>query len=204
MSQVDSLSVDEKPAEKEVTDNTSEEDDNSGKKEHKRVSDFKAYGGISVSNILLSDGPLESAYATGFLLGVAYRKGRFAYWEIGANYNNSVVSIEGVNALEENMNIRQVELPLSAGLNLLSATRRVVGVRLFGGVVPGYIVNVSNNPFNLEVDDFDQFQLGGRAGVGVDVLFLFLEVGYQYGFLDMLKERGSNLSQIDFRLGVRF
>lgn len=204
MSQVDSLSVEGKPVENEAIENTPKEDKSSEKKEHKRVSDFKVYGGLSTSNILLSDGPFESAYATGFLLGAAYRKGRFAYWEVGLNYNNSVVSLEGVDILEENMNIRQVELPISVGLNLLSLTRRVAGLRVFGGIVPGYIVNISDNPFNLEEDDFEQFQFGGRAGVGVDVLFLFLEVGYQYGFLDMLKERGSNLSQVDFRLGVRF
>jgi len=197
-SQVDSLSATQEAAQDTVPSESSKE------KDHKRVSDFKIYGGVSAGTILLSESPFESAYGTGFLFGAAYRKGRFAYWEIGFNYNNSVVSIEGVNALEENLNIRQVEIPISGGFNLLSLTRRVVGVRLFGGVAPGYIVNISNNPFNLEEDDFERFQLGGRVGIGVDILFLFLEAGYQYGFLDMLKERGSNLSQVDFRLGVRF
>ncbi len=176
----------------------------SKKKEHRRVSDFKVYGGISTNKIVLSNSTYESAYSTGYLLGFSYQRGRFGYWEIGANYNNSVVTLEGENIFEDNFQIGQLEVPLSAGINLLSITRRVLEVRFFGGVVPGYITSIKDNPFNLVVDDFNRFQLSGRAGLGVDVLFLFIEFGYQYGFIDVLKDEDSNLSQVDFRLGFRF
>lgn len=179
-------------------------EESSKKKSHKRVSDFKIYGGISTSKILLSDSPFESAYATGYLLGFSYRKGRFGYWEVGLNYNNSAVSLKGVNILEENMQIRQLEVPLSFGINLLSATRRLLGLRLFGGLVPAYIVDIGDNPFNLDIDDFNRFQLAGRVGAGVDVFFLFIEAGYQYGVIDLLTDQDSNLSQVDLRLGFRF
>lgn len=174
------------------------------KKKHKRVSDFKFYAGISTSKIDMPDNNFESGYATGFLIGFSYRKGRFGYWEIGANYNSSVVTLEGQNIFEDNFYIRQLEVPLTAGINLLSPTRRVLGLRLFGGLVPGYLTGISDNPFNLDSDDFNRFQLSGRAGVGVDVLFLFIELGYQYSFIDVLKDQSSNLNQFDFRLGFRF
>jgi hypothetical protein len=171
---------------------------------HKRVSDFRIYGGVSTSKILLSNSSYESAYAAGYNLGFSYRKGRFAYWEMGVNYNNSVVTLEDLMIQEENMQIRQLEVPVSVGINALSLTRRVLGVRIFGGVVPGYIVGIEDNPFNLDTEDFNRFQMSGRVGVGVDVLFLFFEGGYQYGFTSMLKNQDSNLSQLDFRLGFRF
>jgi hypothetical protein len=196
--QNDSIPDNDVPVQDTLAEKSSE------KKAPKRVSDFKIYGGISTSKILLSNSSYESANAAGYLLGFAYRKGKFGYWEIGLNYNNSAVSLAGTNALQENMQLRQLEVPLSAGINLLSLTRRVLGVRLFGGLVPGYIAGISDNPFNLVVDDFNRFQLGGRAGVGVDVLFLFFEAGYQYGFIDVLNDQSSNLSQVDFRLGFRF
>jgi hypothetical protein len=176
----------------------------SKKKRHKRVSDFKIYGSVSTSKIILANSSYESAYAAGYLLGFSYRKGRFGYWEIGVNYNNSVVTLHDITIAEGKMQIRQLEVPLSAGLNLLSLTRRVFGLRLFGGVVPGYIVGVGDNPFGLDEDDFNRFQLSGRVGAGVDVFFLFIEVGYQYGFWDVLKDQDSNLSQLDLRLGFRF
>lgn len=198
VSQIDTASVDNEAAQDTLIEQTKT------KKEYKRVSDFRIYGGVSTSNIMLSNSSYESDYAAGYVLGFSVRKGRFAYWEFGLNYNSSVVSIEEVSVLEENMQIRQLEAPITIGINALSATRRVLGVRLFGGVVPGYIAGIKENPFDLVNDDFNRFQFSGRVGVGVDVLFLFIEGGYQYGFTDMLKDQESNLSQLDLKLGFRF
>jgi hypothetical protein len=80
----------------------------------------------------------------------------------------------------------------------------VLGVRPFVGLVPGVITKVLPNSFDLSMDDINAFQMGGRLGVGVDVLFLFVEIDYTYGFLDMLQDQGSNLSQVNFLLGFRF
>jgi len=196
--QVDSLDTEQAAPQDSVAEKSSD------KKPRKRVSDFKVYGGVSTSSILLNDSEFESAYATGYLLGFAYRKGRLGYWEVGLNYNSSAVSLKGVNILSDNINIRQLEVPLTAGINLLSATRRVLGLRLFGGAVPAFVIGISDNPFDLDEEDFNSFQLAGRVGVGVDVLFLFLEVGYQYGFIDLLNNQDANLSQADLRIGFRF
>jgi hypothetical protein len=58
----------------------------------------------------------------------------------------------------------------------------VLGIRAFGGVVPGVITEVLDNPFDLSKGDFNEFQMGGRLGVGVDVLFLFVEIGLYLRF----------------------
>jgi hypothetical protein len=173
-------------------------------KTYKRVSDFKLYGGISASSILLSDSQFESAYAAGYILGFSYKKGRHAYWEIGINLNGTVVALDDPNLLDQNLEFNQIEFPLSVGFNLLGTTRRVLGLRLIGGLVPGVVTKVKENPFDLVKDDFNTFQLGGRLGVGVDVMFLFIEAGYQYGFIDLIQEQDSNLSKLYFVLGFRF
>lgn len=196
--QIDTLSTEQSAVQDTVVEKGSDE------KSYKRVSDFKLYGGVSASQILLSNGAYESAYAAGYLLGISYKKGRYAYWEIGINYNGSVVTLDDVNTLDQNMQIGQLELPLTVGFNLLGATRRVLGLRVFGGVIPGYITSIGDNPFDLAVDDFNRFQLAGRLGLGVDVLFLFLEGGYNYGFVDLLDSQDSNMSQLNFVLGFRF
>jgi len=176
------------------------QDDN--KKAKRRVSDFKVYGGLSASSILLSGA--ESPYSAGYALGVSYRRGKYFYWEIGANFNGSVVGFEDVLDSGETLEFRQFNFPVTSGLNILGGTGRVLGVRAFVGMVPGVITKVLPNPFELSISDFNEFQMGGRLGVGVDVLFLFIEVDYTYGFLDMLQDQGSNLSQVNFILGFRF
>lgn len=170
----------------------------------KRVSDFKVFGGLSVSSILLSDSEVESAYASGFSFGASYSRGKYFYWEVGANYNGSIVGFEDILETEETLEFRQLNFPVTVGLNILGYTRRVLGIRAFAGVVPGAIIDVLPNPFELSKDDFNEFQMGGRLGVGVDVLFLFVEVDYTYGFLDLLQDQDSNLSQFNFILGFRF
>jgi len=199
IAQTDTTTVDSKAVQDTIIEATKT------KKQHKRVSDFRIYGGVSTSKILLSNNSAyESAYAAGYNLGFSYRKGRFAYWEMGLNFNNSVVTLDELSIQEKNMQIRQLEVPISIGINALSLTRRVLGIRLFGGVAPGYVVGIEENPFDLVTDDFNRFQLSGRIGVGVDVLFLFIEGGYQYGFTDLLKDQDSNLTQLDLKLGFRF
>ena len=178
------------------------QDDN--KKVKRRVSDFKVYGGLSVSSILLSGSDAESAYSAGYALGASYRRGKHFYWEIGANFNGAVVGFENVLESENTLEFRQFNFPVTGGLNILGETGRVLGIRAFVGVVPGVITKVLPNPFDLSISDFNEFQMGGRLGVGVDVLFLFVEIDYTYGFLDMLQDQGSNLSQVNFVLGFRF
>ena len=195
--QVDSLQTDPAAVQEQVVPTTE-------KKAKKRASDFKVYGGLSVSSILLSGSDVESPYSTGYALGGSYRRGKYFYWEVGANFNGSVVGFEDVLKTEKTLEFRQLNFPLTVGLNVLGETRRVLGIRAFGGVLPGAITKVLSNDFELSKDDFNEFQMSGRLGVGVDVLFLFVELDYTYGFTDMLQDQGSNLSQVNFLLGFRF
>ena len=55
------------------------------------------------------------------------------------------------------------------------------------------------------MDDINTFNLYGQGGVGVDVAFLFLEAGFNYGFTDLFKnDIESNPYQIFVNLGFRF
>lgn len=170
----------------------------------KKVNNIKIFAGISANKILLAENEYESAYSTGYLLGLAYRSGKYWYWEIGLNYNGQIVGFENVLYTQKTMEIRQVDMPVSVGLNILGETGRIVGLRVFGGLVPAYITGIKNNDFAITLDDLNRFQLAGHLGVGVDVLFLFVEAGYQYGFIDMIDGYGSKQSQFYFLLGFRF
>jgi hypothetical protein len=143
--QIDSLQTDTTVVqEPEIQDNN--------KKVKKRVSDFKVYGGLSVSSILLSDSEAESAYSAGYALGASYRRGKYFYWEIGANFNGAVVGFEDVLYSEKTLEFRQFNFPLTGGLNILGGTSRVLGIRAFAGVVPGVITKVPSNSFELSME----------------------------------------------------
>lgn len=180
--------------------------ENTGKKDYiQRRNDIKVYAGLTLSD-MIDISQYESSFATGFNLGIAYRQGRFAYWEVGLRYNGSVILLENSGQLqEESLVVNQLEMPVVVGINLLSAVRRVLGLRLFGGVSPGLVVGIKDNDLGFEREDFNSFQLSGNLGAGVDIAFFFIEVGYQYGFIELVEsEKDSHLSQIYLNLGVRF
>lgn len=196
--QNDSISIGEKVVEEQPV-----QESPSGKSK-KKVNNFKIFGGVSTNKMLLSESEYESAYAAGYVVGLSFRSGKYGYWELGLNYNGQVVGFENVLSTQKTMEIRQVDIPVSVGFNILGETGRIVGLRVFGGLVPAYITGIKNNDFDLTVDDFNRFQLAGHIGIGVDVLFLFAEAGYQHGFIDMLSDVGSKPSQLYFILGFRF
>jgi len=194
-----------------VTSDTSQVAPQKGKKEYKRRNDFKVFGGITSSKLNVSGSEFESAFAVGYDLGVSYRQGRFAYWELGLRFYGSAVDMKrntsgGVPSplSERTVGIRQMELPFTVGLNLLSPARRILGLRLFLGVSPAVIFDVGDNSLGLSDDNINTFQFAAHTGVGVDILFLFVEGGYNYGFTDVLSNDQSNLSQLYLNLGFRF
>jgi len=182
------------------------------KKEYKRRDDFKVFGGITSSNLNVSGSEFESAYAVGYDLGFSYRRGRFTYWELGLRFYGSTVEMKRNNSSgggpiplsERTVGINQLELPFTFGINLLSPTRRILGLRLFAGISPGAIIDVGENRLELSQDNMNTFQFAAHTGVGVDVLFLFVEGGFNYGFTDVLSNHKSNLSQLYLNLGFRF
>ena len=143
----------------------------------------------------------------GYLLGAKYQRGRFFYWEAGLQYNKSVYTL--LSTSEENTSndfgISSVQVPLNLGINLLSVTDKVLGLRVFVGALPSFTVGVNNNDANITKDDLNSFIMYGQAGVGVDIAFLTVETGYIYGFSDLYSDdTSSNPSQIFVLLGFRF
>jgi hypothetical protein len=42
------------------------------------------------------------------------------------------------------------------------------------------------------------------VGIGVDVLFMVFEIGYNHGFIDLLEDKESKPGQGFINLGIRF
>ena len=182
------------------------------KKDRKRKDEFKVYAGLNVNEISISSDKYQSVFAPGFLLGASYKRGRFFYWEIGARYSNPVYNLNDLsqssnpsNILDGVFSVRSVDVPITFGINVLSITSRVVGLRFFVSAVPTFALGVGSNDIGITKDDINNFMMFGQGGVGVDVAFLFLEAGLNYGFTDMVKnDVQSKPYQLFLSLGFRF
>ena len=180
------------------------------KKEKKKKDSFKVFAGVSFNTLNLNDEVFESTLAPGYMLGFSYLRGRFFYWEIGARYNNysynlKQIGVDSTEAIKDAFGVRAVDVPITGGINVLSFVSRIVGLRIFVSAVPTFNLGVGSNDLNITKDDINSFVMNGQAGIGVDVAFIFLEVGGNYGFNDLLKnDIQSNPVQGFVNLGFRF
>ncbi|RLD19322.1 MAG: hypothetical protein DRI69_08650, partial [Bacteroidetes bacterium] len=158
-----------------------ETDDTTEKKEKKKKKNsFKVYAGANINTLAVSSDHFESNSDLGFQFGAAYKSGGFFYWEIGARYNNpyyDISSRDTTSSIGGSFGVSQIDIPVTAGINFLSATARLVGLRVFVSAAPSFVIGVSAGETNITKDDLNSFILNGAAGIGVDVAFFFLEAG---------------------------
>jgi hypothetical protein len=205
--QTDSVQVvqtDPKPAEVQQVKEKS--------KKKKRKDEFKVFAGVNFNQLSIDSEMYKSTLAVGYLLGVSYKRGKFFYWEIGARLNNPVYNLDDLtippdssSLLDGVFSVRNIDVPITFGINFLSITSRIVGLRVFVSAIPAFALGVGGNDLGISKDDINTFNLYGQGGVGVDVAFLFLEAGFNYGFTDLFKnEIESNPYQVFVNLGFRF
>jgi len=178
------------------------------KKESKRKDSFKIYGGGTVNDLNVTSDMYESSQQGGYMLGLSYKRGKFFYYEFGARYNHYgylLRELSNPGNGRSDFSVGVLDIPLNLGLNLTSFVDRIVGVRIFAGVVPAFRLSVGDNDLGISKENTNSFNFHGQAGLGVDILFLFIEAGFNYGFSDLLmNDIQSNPAQVFINLGFRF
>ncbi len=177
-------------------------------KEKKTKKDkFIVYGGANFNSMGVASSQIESTTGVGYHLGFAYKRGKFFYWQVGARFNNAAFNfVKTSNSADTSkLSVRAFDVPLTAGINFLSFTDRIVALRVFVSAVPSFTVGVGDNNLNITKDNVNSFILYGQAGLGVDIAFFMIETGYNYGFQNLLKDyTSSNPGQFFVSLGFRF
>ncbi len=157
------------------------------KKEKKAKSSFKVSAGVNFNNLSLdSADDVTSSTEAGYNLGFSYKRGRFFYYEIGARYNKRSFVVSAENEPTTSLAVSGFDIPLTAGINITSFADRLIGVRVFVSAVPSFTMSKDIGELPLEKDDITNFLFYGQAGVGVDIAFFFIEVGYNYGFSNIV------------------
>jgi hypothetical protein len=145
--------------------------------------------------------------ALGYQLGVAFKKGGFTYWQVGLMYNYSAF---GFNTVASNidtgkLNVQALDIPVTLGINFLSFAK-IVGLRAFVSAIPAFTLGVGNNDFGISKDNVNSFVFYVGGGIGVDIFFLMIDIGYNYGTGSLMKNSASstNPGQAYLNLGFRF
>jgi hypothetical protein len=187
----------------------SEKNKDEGKKDKaKRKDEFIIYAGANFNQLFVSSDLYESTMQTGYQIGFDYKRGKFFYWQVGLRYNNAVYKLSLIMAesapIEDKFYVRDIDIPITGGINFLSAINRIVALRLFISAVPSFNLGVGDNDLEITKDKINSFVMYGQAGLGINVAFIVLEFGYNYGFNDMIKDAQSKPGQVFVNLGFRF
>lgn len=182
-------------------------DEEPTKVDRKRRDEFGLFVGPNFNQLAVESANYESPTNVGYHLGGYYKRGRFFYWQVAARYCNAVYSLDDLTSTADTSNdfsVRSIDIPITAGVNVLSATDRILAIRLFLSAVPAFNLGVGENDLMIDKDKINQFILYGQGGVGVNVAFMVIEAGYNYGLQDLLKSDKSTPGQVFINLGFRF
>lgn len=178
------------------------------KNEKKKKDSWIVYAGANLNQLDVASSPYASDGQLGYQLGVNYRRGKFLYWGAGAKFNNAIYGLKAANSMADStsISVKSFDIPLTAGLDLLFFTRRIFTVRTFVGVIPSLVLSVTDDAgLGIEKEDVNSFMLFGQGGIGIDIAFLDIELGYNLGFSDLLKnDIKSTPGQAFVNLGFRF
>jgi hypothetical protein len=182
------------------------EDKKDKKEDKKRKDEFILYAGVNFNNLSVSDEIYESSLGVGYHLGFDYKRGKFFYWQVGARFNNAAYDLKQLASDSSDVvAVRAIDIPLTGGINFLSALNRLVALRIFVSAVPSFALGVGDNILEIDKDGINSFMLYGQGGIGVNVAFVVLEAGYNFGFQDLLKDDiESKPGQLFVNLGFRF
>ena len=168
---------------------------------------FVLYAGPNISTLNVENDELNNESQTGWHVGLSWRSKGFLFSQFGLRYNSPVFSLfpaNGSGTGDHKFSVSAIDIPLTLGINILSGADKVLALRGFISAVPSFNIGVGDNDYGYDKDKIETFNFAGQLGIGVDVLFLVFELGYNYGFIDLLKDSDSKPGQAFLNIGIRF
>jgi FlaG/FlaF family flagellin (archaellin) len=168
---------------------------------------FNFYVGLNSNTMSGSTASYNANSALGYQIGIAFKKGGFTYWQVGLMYNYSAYGFNSTATHIDSgkFNIQALDIPVTLGINFLSFAK-IVSLRAYVSAMPAFTLGVGNNDFGITKDDVNSFVFYVQGGIGVDILFLMVDIGYNYGTQSLMKNSVSstNPGQVYVNLGFRF
>ena len=127
----------------------------------------------------------------GFLFGAGVKIGEDFYVEPGIQYFGTSYDLVHKTDSDQDINaiFRGMRIPVVAGYQF-GDNDDLISFRIFAGPSATIIFNVETDnpdPDLPQSEDFNSLIWGANVGVGLDVWFLYLETGYDFGLSNVYK-----------------
>jgi hypothetical protein len=192
-----------KPAQADTTAVQPTTDQEEGKSKKR----FSIYGGGNANTMSGSTDKYSANSGVGYHFGVAWETSGFFYWQFGLRYSEAKYAFNSKATSKDtgDLKVQSLNVPITAGINFLSFLK-IVSLRVFVSAIPSFTLGVSDNNFGVNKDAVNSFIFYGQAGIGVNILFAYVDVGYNYGTGSLLENSVSSThpGQAYVSLGIRF
>lgn len=121
----------------------------------------------------------------GWGLGGSLLMGKKLYLEAGAFYarkSTEITATSGSNTIDFD-GVSGIRLPVKIGYHLLGQERGAFGFRVFGGGSSFIVTSV--DAVGLSTSDFESPSWAITAGAGLDFLYLFADLEYEWSLTDV-------------------
>ena len=152
-------------------------------------------GGIySDAGVELDGSSVGTDYRTGFQVGASYATGGVFGVIFGGYYSEKGFDVAGSS---ESVRLSYIEVPVM-GVVRLPILERVIGPRLYGGINGGFEVSCGTEGTGQVTADLcentNSFDFGLKGGLGLQVLFIGLDLAYTYGLSDVAKDEALKIN----------
>jgi hypothetical protein len=154
--------------------------------------EIKGGGGINFSTLTDisddydSEGRIGYQFGAGVLIGQKFYVEPSVYWLRVAQYATAKNDPEEVENL---IALNSISIPVHLGYHIIGGKEeKFVSLRIFTGATGNILTKVNSDVSDVTEDDFNNFQVGIDAGLGIDIWFLFLDAQYSWGVTKLMKE----------------
>jgi hypothetical protein len=189
--------------------------------------DVRIFGGINIGSVTtegtrftLVDSSLHAKSIDGQLgyqAGISMTFGNHFYVSPGIWYgtytSNTYLIEEGKDNndidFEKETTISTIAVPVRLGFRFINPNaENIFNIRIYGGITGAHVLSVNHkgdDEIKLDEKDFEKLLVSATGGVGVDVLFFFLDAGYDLGLTGYEKNADKSRHNSMFvNLGVKF
>ncbi|MBL7139016.1 MAG: PorT family protein [Bacteroidales bacterium] len=148
--------------------------------------------GYNASKLSTSIDTVSSQFKSGFQIGVFVRIGKRFYLQPELYYTTQGSEFKSnTDIWEQKVNIGSLDIPLLVGFKLLNT--KVVNLRILAGPLASFVVNRSVKVSGIVTEPIENADINSvnwaiQVGAGLDVLFMTLDVRYQIGLNNLIKQ----------------
>jgi len=153
--------------------------------------------GYNASKLSTNIDTVKSGFRSGFQFGAFVRIGKRVYLQPEVYYTTQGGVFESnvdSSDWKQKVKLGSLDVPLLVGFKIINGDK--VNLRILAGPVASFIVNKKVENVNdilgpIENADINSVNWAIQAGAGVDLLFLSLDIRYQIGLNNVIKNIGN-------------